>query len=658
MSSEAVFRVVDLVCGGGYLLVARTLYRQAGVVAGSGSIPTATPPADSERAILAACGLRALRRAVTAVEAAYRQQVGGDAPASAFAQVDAWIDQVAMASPAPILTDVERIGLTNSADLEQDIIRLLADLLPDESTRRQRHWLERLLLPQMACHLGKELLDDTLAAQVFRRLMLADLPIPSGDQRSFRDLLQRTHAALNEQVTRLVQEMANTDQSAREVYVQSAVAEAGGRADVRNEGIVAELPAGGADKTFVGSAVARGPGSQATAFNNISPNPAPASSSSAPALVLTLTFTPTADGARVTWYADEIGSWTSTLVLPFQGTDLAAVMHALESRQHPMFQPTPADIEHLRGRGLVNDHDRVVDDLERQIGQALYRALVSGQGLVALTNATSQATTTGRPLTLRLLFPPDAVKLAALPWELIWQPGQAKPFIFQGAHQVQITRHLLLDRALASLTPRQGRLRVHSLVPHTGRSPAEVADIRRHLTTLWNDLAGVVDLHEDSPVTVDHLNRIGESQPDIVQFTGHGWYADGQGVLLLDPATPGAPAARITADRLAVALRSVRMVVLAACRSASIADGNARMDSSLALALSAIGVPVVVGMQLGIRVTSAITALQTLYRTLAQGQSVQFAVERIRETLYIAGDPAWYVPTLYIAAREVGPVRV
>lgn len=658
MSSEAVFRVVNLVCGGGYLLVARALYRQAGVVAGSGSIPTATPLADGERAILAACGLRALRRAVTAVEAAYRQRAGGDAPAPAFAQLDAWIDQVVMASPAPILTDVERIGLSNSADLEQAVVRLLADLLPEEATRRQRHWLERLLLPQMACHLGKELLDDTLAAQVFRRLMLADLPIPSSDQRLFRDLLQRTQAALNEQVTQVLQTMTNSDQPAGEVYVQSAVAEEGGRADVHNQGIIAELPAGGAAKTFVGSAVARGQGSQATAINTTGLNPAPASPSSAPALVLTLTFTPTADGARVTWYADEIGTRTSTLVLPFQGADLTAVMHALESRQHPLFQPTPADIEHLRGRGLVNDYDRVVDDLEQQIGQKLYRALVSGQGQSALDNATSQATITRRPLTLRLLFPADTVNLAALPWELIWQPGQAKPFIFQGAQQVQITRHLLLDRALASLTPRQGRLRVHSLVPHTGRSPAEVADIRRHLTTLWNDLAGVVDLHEDSPVTVDDLARIGDSQPDIVQFTGHGWYADGQGVLLLDPATPGAPAARITADRLAVALRSVRMVVLAACRSASIADSNARMDSSLAPALSAIGVPVVVGMQLGIKVPSAITALQTLYRTLAQGQSVQFAVERIRETLYVNGDPAWYVPTLYIARREVGPVWV
>lgn len=658
MSSEAVFRVVNLVCGGGYLLVARALYRQAGVVSGGGSIPMATPIAEGERAILAACGLRALRRAVAAVEAACRQWAGSDASASAFEQVYAWIDQVAIATSAPILTDVDRIGLVDNADLEQAIGQLLADLLPDEATRRQRRWLERLLLPQMACHLGKELLDDTLAAQVFRKLMLADPPIPDSDQRSFRDLLQRTHAALNEQVTRFVQEMTNADQSAGEVYVQSAVAEDGGRADVHNQGIIAELPSGGASKTFVGSAVARGQGSQATATNITSPNPAPSLSSPVPALVLTLTFTPNADGAQVTWYADEIGTWTSTLKLPFAGADLAAVMHALESRQHPMFQPTLADMECLRRLGLVNNHDQVVDRLEQQIGQQLYLALVRDKGLGALEAATSQATITCRPLVFHLVFPSDAVNLAALPWELIWQPGQAKPFIFQGAQQVQITRHLLLDRALAPLTPRQGRLRVHSLVPHTGSSPAGVADIRRHLTTLWNGLAGVVDLHEDSPVTVNDLARIGESRPDIVQFTGHGWYADGQGVLLLDPATPGAPAARITAEQLAVALRSVRMVVLAACRSASIADGNARMDSSLAPALSAIGVPVVIGMQLGIRFTSAITALQTLYRTLAQGQSVQFAVERIREKLYVNGDPAWYVPTLYIASREVGSVWV
>lgn len=382
-------------------------------------------------------------------------------------------------------------------------------------------------------------------------------------------------------------------------------------------------------------------------------------------LNLTLQCTPTPDGARVRWQADEIGAYTSAFVAPYSGQALAAVLRALERQQHPDFRLADGDHAHLRAYGLLDADGDPVRDLPRRVGQALYAALVREQGMVAVALAQSQASATQRPLALRILIPPDAVELAALPWELLW-PAQGLPLLFSAQPSLRFTRHLDLDGPLPAFAVRQGRpLRILALMPQVQRTPEDLAVIQQQVNQAWDTLRqrGLAEVTEISPVTRNDLARAMSFQPDIVQYTGHGWYAKGRGVLLLDPSAPGAPADLIDADQVAVALRGARMVVLAACRGAQgagIEGGAASLLTGVAPALSAAGVPLVVGMQLGISVSSALNTSAALYNALAEGHSVQAAVGRARDELYVAEPErhAWYVPVLYVRTREAGPVFV
>jgi hypothetical protein len=279
--------------------------------------------------------------------------------------------------------------------------------------------------------------------------------------------------------------------------------------------------------------------------------------------------------------------------------------------------------------------------------------------------ARSQAAAMNRPLAISLLLPPDAVELGALLWELLWDNRPA-PLLLSATPSLLLTRHLDIADPLPPLIERRGRpLRILSITPQAQRAPGEYAEITGELEQLWGNLTarGIAEVVSISPATRADLAQAMRHTPDIVQFTGHGWYAEGRGVLRFDPLTPGVPADFVDADQVAVALRGARLVVLSACRGAQSAGIEAGTDSlftGVAPALSAAGVPAVVGMQLGIRVGAALRASGAIYSALADGLSVQAAVGRARDELYVAESDraSWYVPTLYIRSREPGAVYV
>lgn len=238
-------------------------------------------------------------------------------------------------------------------------------------------------------------------------------------------------------------------------------------------------------------------------------------------------------------------------VSPYRGLDLATMLRALERRQHPAFALADGDHERLRALGLAEDDIALPDDLPERVGRRLYAALVSGPGLAALEVSRAQAMATSRPLALRLLVPPGAVELAALPWELL-QPAQGLPLLLGAQPSLLFTRHLDLDGPLPAFGSRQGRpLRILALTPQAQRTRDDLAVIQAKLGRLWQELRGrgIAEVTEVSPVTRDDLARAMSHGSDIVQYTGHGWYAEGRGVLLLDPITPGAPADRVEALR-------------------------------------------------------------------------------------------------------------
>ncbi|GAB4424064.1 MAG: hypothetical protein OHK0015_02410 [Chloroflexi bacterium OHK40] len=248
---------------------------------------------------------------------------------------------------------------------------------------------------------------------------------------------------------------------------------------------------------------------------------------------------------------------------------------------------------------------------------------------------------------------------------MLWADVPA-PLLLSATPGLILTRHLDRPDPLPPLSERSNRsLCILALTPQVRRAPGELAEIQRELAALWAELraAGTAEITEISPVTRADLARAMRNPPDIVQFTGHGWYTDGRGVLMLDPIGNGASADPVSADEIAVALRGARMVLLASCRggqSAGITGGADSLLTGVAPALSALGVPIVAGMQLGLRVGSALRASAAIYNALAAGRSAQAAVGRARDELYVTEtqDGPWYVPVLYVATRDGGPVYV
>lgn len=140
---------------------------------------------------------------------------------------------------------------------------------------------------------------------------------------------------------------------------------------------------------------------------------------------ITLRFIPQDSGAQIIWEADIFGRSISGFAPPYDTADLPLVLKALDAAQwpgYPYAEPHFAAAEQERLADLkLWEGDRVSADVHVRVGQALYRQLVADREADrALDQARNYAITQREPLSLVLRFPPDAVWLAALPWELLW----------------------------------------------------------------------------------------------------------------------------------------------------------------------------------------------------------------------------------------------
>lgn len=388
---------------------------------------------------------------------------------------------------------------------------------------------------------------------------------------------------------------------------------------------------------------------------------------------LTLTFTTSGDRVRLGWEADVLGVRESQLVMPYCGTALALVVRALDVLQYPNY-PVPKtsfqrqrfafdpDEQEWLSTSKLWSNGRVHRDAARRVGQALYRSLIKDpNGAQALGLVRDHAAALGRSLAYSLHFPPEALELAAVPWELIWEEDLT-PLLLSRGRLAACTRYLDLAQALPPSRPSSGPLRILAITPRSGVPQGLRDEERASRQATWRPLleSGHAIMKEISPATRRTLVDVIQlgPQPDIVHYYGHGRYVDGEGALLLDHLAGGPD--WTPAKALVTLFGDVRLVLLHACQGAMMGGHTAGLLTGVAPALSAAGVPVVIGMQLAIRAQAAIRASSVIYRALASGQSVQNAVSQARQALFVEeGDRVcWYVPVLYIRSRQTGPVHM
>ncbi len=382
-------------------------------------------------------------------------------------------------------------------------------------------------------------------------------------------------------------------------------------------------------------------------------------------LALDLEFDPQPDGsAHVRWEASEIGApEDTTLTPPYAGSDLELMLRALDWRQstmnHPGFSGT--QLARLQTLGLAESRVAPGRLLHQVVGRALYEALAAGEGASRLAVIRSHITSADRPLALRLHFRPDAVELAALPWELLWGPGDQQPLLMRVSGS-SCTRHLPPVDAVSPSRGGSKPLRVLPVVAHYGLSDDYRAAERASRAGALGRIsqAEVVQLREVSPATMGALSlSLEDNPPDIVHIVAHGAYMEGQCCLWLDrEGAPGEPL-RVPMLQLLPLLAQVRMVVLSVCQSGALVEQEGRAGpllSGAAQALSAAGVPMVLAMQLTVQAEAAYSLLETFYRNLARERSVQEALARARADAWTRSmETDWYVPVLYLNAKDLGP---
>lgn len=391
-------------------------------------------------------------------------------------------------------------------------------------------------------------------------------------------------------------------------------------------------------------------------------------------VALSLTFSPRGEGAIIRWEADILGVRLSRMAAPLPAGDLALVLRALDALQDPAYplartvyqarqfalgEDEPARLAAL---DLLGDQGHVAADAPRRLGRRLYAALTAdAEGRAALTAARDHAVALGAPLHLTLGFPPSAARLAALPWELLWDDGLA-PLLLGRGLPGSLTRRLDLAQALPPPRQASGPLRILAISPMAGIGPElrQVERAARQEALAPLVAAGLAVVEEIEPADRNALAQAiaAGGPPDIIHFYGHGRLRGREGELLLDEARGGG---WLPSGAMASLVGGVGLVALFACQGASINSGPGEpLVGGVAQALVAAGAPAVLGMQLAVRATAAAQAAASIYGALAAGASLQEGVAQARRVLFAAERDAasWFVPALYLRERASGPYRL
>ena len=339
---------------------------------------------------------------------------------------------------------------------------------------------------------------------------------------------------------------------------------------------------------------------------------------------------------------------------PFLQGELVGLRTALErgrDRAGAREQPRELDTD--------GTTDGTVDSLaarSREVGQGLFDAVFADEILeLYLRSLDVVSEEQERGLRIKLSFDPSSptgLSLCGLPWELLYRSATREAPAL--SRRTPVVRHLDV-RTGTRRPPFQPPLRILLVGSNPSgtrrlRLEEEVASIEAAA-----DRAGVEVVAVQSPTPQGLREALGRAPFHYLHFMGHGSFerSVGQGQLLLETDEGGLE--RLGSEDFVTLLRdhtSLRLVVLNACLTAAV-DSHLAPDpfAGVATALMMAEIPTVVGMQLPIPDSTAITFSKALYEHLLAGCSVDAAVVEARhavrnETL---STPLfeWAIPVVY-----------
>jgi hypothetical protein len=273
----------------------------------------------------------------------------------------------------------------------------------------------------------------------------------------------------------------------------------------------------------------------------------------------------------------------------------------------------------------------------RQAGRELFGALFPGPVGEAYRESVGEARERGG--SLRVVLRLAAPELAALPWEMLFDP-EAGTYL---CRREPLVRHVPASHPAAPLGVRLP-LRVLGLVacPRDLRALDAGAEKASLAGALAGPAArGQIEVEWAEPATWPGIHaRLLAGEWHVLHFIRHGRHdaGDGEGSLALagdDGRADWVPGSRL-ADLLAEARPMPRLVVLNSCSSGQTGAGD--LFSGTAAALVRSGVSAVAAMQFAISDAAAIAFARGFYDAVAQGRGIDEAARSCRSRSW--GPPA------------------
>ncbi len=248
---------------------------------------------------------------------------------------------------------------------------------------------------------------------------------------------------------------------------------------------------------------------------------------------------------------------------------------------------------------------------------------------------------------------PEAGRLAALPWELLYRRDQRQFLNF--SRKSPIVRFLNVPRPL----PPRLEPPVRILVAIASPAGHPSLDTERELRRIEDALGPVANAKKSVLLnaTPEALRaRLLEETFHVLHFIGHGTFdaASGQGSLLFEDGAGREQ--RITGPVMADLVRdftSLRLVFLNACRTAELSEAVDPF-AGLAAALVMAGVPAVLGMQIPISDAAAIAFSGAFYQRLAAGDPIDTATVEGRMAVHLKDTDSqeWATPVLFLRSQD------
>jgi CheY-like chemotaxis protein len=293
----------------------------------------------------------------------------------------------------------------------------------------------------------------------------------------------------------------------------------------------------------------------------------------------------------------------------------------------------------------------------REFGSDLFDTLFPDRIRTLLGETEAVANSRGNGVRIRLTIESDA--LACLPWEFTYLQDRGKFLALDP--DIIVSRYLESASPEMSVKPTTLPLNLLTIVSSPSAPNLEPLDPEHWEKIVSGALGEVrpdkIEAHTVKKATFEAIrDAIFEQPPDIVQFVGHGVYADGKGYLVLVDDVKGEPWL-VDDMQFASIFRGTgakpRLFILASCESAK--SESPRAFLGVAPRLVQLGVPAVIAMQYPVLISTAEVFLENLYVALAASKPIDWAVQSARSAIAVRfglDNREFGTPVLYMRAKN------